>query len=141
MKKKLSMILAVMMLLGLCACGNSGTQTDTTGGEAATFRVGFGRENITPDFPVALSGGGDPNRISESVIDYIYTTCIAITDTVGKTVLLITTDVQSVGFKAAITKAVNEATGIAEENVILCTTHNHSGPAQSTTKEGGKEFL
>ena len=140
MKKILSMILAIMMLLGLCACGNNSAQTETTGAAAASFQVGFGRENITPDFPVALSGGSDPNRISESVIDYIYTTCIAITDTVGKTVLLITTDVQSVGFKAAITKAVNEATGIAEENVILCTTHNHSGPAQSTTKEGGKEF-
>lgn len=140
MKKNLSMILAALMLLGLCACGNTNAHTETTGAAAATFQVGFGRENITPDFPVALSGGGDPNRISESVIDYIYTTCIAITDTTGKTVLLVTTDVQSVGFKDAITKAVSEAAGIAEENVILCTTHNHSGPAQSTAKQGGKEF-
>ena len=140
MKKILSMILAALMLLGLCACSNSSAQTENAGGTGAAFQVGFGRENITPDFPVALSGGGDPNRISESVVDYIYTTCIAITDTTGKTVLLVTTDVQSVGFEVAITKAVTEATGVAEENIILCTTHNHSGPAQSTTKEGGKEF-
>ena len=140
MMKILAIAIAVVMVAGLCAC--SGGQTGEGAGEqpAATFQVGFGRENITPDFPVALSGGGDPNRISESVIDYIYTTCIAITDTTDRTVLLVTTDVQSVGFQSAITKAVHEATGIPEENVILCTTHNHSGPAQSTTKVGGKEF-
>ena len=71
MKKILSMILATLMLLGLCACGNGNAQTENDGAAAATFQVGFGRENITPNFPVALSGGGDPNRISESVIDYI----------------------------------------------------------------------
>ena len=142
MKKILSMILAVLMLTGLCACGGSGAGSEVSGDQTvnAVFQVGFGRENITPDFPVALSGGGDPNRISESVIDYIYTTCVAITDTAGKTVLVVTTDLQSVGFKSAITKAVTEATGITEENIILCTTHNHSGPSQSESKEGGAQF-
>lgn len=140
MKKILSAILAVLLIASLCACGGSSGANSNEEAPAATFQVGFGREDITPDFPVALSGGGDPNRISTSVIDYIYTTCVAITDTKGKTVLVVTTDLQSVGFKSAINKAVTEATGIAAENIILCTTHNHSGPSQSESKEGGAQF-
>ena len=142
MKKILSMILAVLLLVGLCACGSNGDPA-ATGDKAneAAFQVGFGRENITPDFPVALSGGGDPNRISESVIDYIYTTCVAITDPAGNTVLVITNDLQSVGFRSDITKAVTEATGVPYENILLCSTHNHSGPSQSKSKVGGPEFM
>ena len=145
MKKILSMILAVLMLLGLCACGGSsdgegaGSQSVT-----ATFQVGFGRENITPDFPVALSGGGDPNRISTSVIDYIYTTCVAITDPNGNTILVITSDVQSVAnsgsFNEGLRNAASNATGVPVENILLCATHNHSGPSQNETREGGTAF-
>ena len=142
MKKISSMILAVLVLFGLCACGGSGASTDATGGQAenAVFQVGFGRENITPDFPVALSGGGDPNRIHTSVIDYIYTTCVAITDPTGNTVLVITSDLQSVGWRSDITKVVTEATGVPYENIFLGSTHNHSGPSQNESRTGGTEF-
>lgn len=143
MKKILSMILAVLMLAGLCACGGDGEGSGDQGA-AASFQVGFGRENITPDFPVALSGGGDPNRISESVIDYIYTTCVAITDPTGKTVLVITSDLQSTpnegGYQSSILTAASDATGVPKENILLCATHNHSGPSQSESKVGGTEF-
>lgn len=144
MKKILSMILAVLMLAGLCACGGGNGEGSGDQGAAASFQVGFGRENITPDFPVALSGGGDPNRISESVIDYIYTTCVAITDPTGKTVLVITSDLQSTpnagSYQTSILSAASDATGVPKENILLCATHNHSGPSQSESKQGGPEF-
>ena len=147
MKKIFSMILAILMLFGLCACGGStGGEGEGSGDQAAaaSFQVGFGRENITPDFPVALSGGGDPNRISESVIDYIYTTCVAITDATGKTVLVITSDVQSVAnsgsFNDGLRKAASDATGVPVESILLCATHNHSGPSQNESREGGSAF-
>jgi len=140
MKKFLAIVLAVLMLATLCACDESGSNEGSGDQAAATFQVGFGRENITPDFPVALSGGGDPNRISESVIDYIFTTCVAITDAKGNTVLVITSDLQSVGWRNDIAKAVTAVTGVPYENILLCSTHNHSGPSQSESKQGGTEF-
>ena len=146
MKKILSMILAILMLVGLCACGGSGNgESEGSGnGDAAAFKVGFGRANITPEFPVALSGVGDPNRISTSVIDYIYTTCVAITDPTDKTVLVITSDLQSTpnggSYQNSILTAASEATGVPTENILLCATHNHSGPSQSESKQGGTEF-
>ena len=145
MKKILSAILAVLLIASLCACGGSSSANSNEEAPAATFQVGFGREDITPDFPVALSGGGDPNRISTSVIDYIYTTCVAITDTKGKTVLVITSDLQSIAnsgsFNDGLRKAISEATNVPAENILLCATHNHSGPSQSESKQGGTEFL
>lgn len=144
MKKILSMILAVLMLTGLCACGGSGNGEGEGGNvDAGVFQVGFGRENITPDFPTALSGGGDPNRIHTSVIDYIYTTCVAITDPTGNTVLVITSDLQSTpsgSYKDGILNAASQVTGVPKENILLCATHNHSGPSQSESKTGGTEF-
>ena len=140
MKRIFAMIIAVLMVAGMCACGGGQSNEGAGDQAAATFQVGFGRENITPDFPVALSGGGDPNRISTSVIDYIYTTCVAITDPTGNTVLVITSDVQSVGWRDEIAKVVTTATGVPYENILLCSTHNHSGPAQYEAREGGSEF-
>ena len=145
MKKILAMVLAILMLIGLCACGgNQGGEGSGDQSAAAVFQVGFGRENITPDFPVALSGGGDPNRISTSVIDHIFTTCVAITDPTGNTVLVITSDLQSTpnsgSYQSAILSAASQATGVPEENILLCATHNHSGPSQSESKTGGAEF-
>ena len=46
-----------------------------------TFRAGFGRVNITPDFPCALGGfGNDPARFHNNVLDEIFISCIAVTD-------------------------------------------------------------
>ena len=144
MKRILSMFLAVLMLVGLCACGSSGGEGTASGKETAAFMVGFGRAEITPSFPVALSGGGDPNRISTSVIDFIYTTCVAITDATGKTVLVITSDLQSTptpgSYQDSLLSAASNATGVPKENILLCATHNHSGPSQSESKQGGTEF-
>lgn len=143
MKKILSMILAILMLAGLCACGNGGSGEGGSQAAAAAFQVGFGRANITPDFPVALSGGGDPNRISTSVIDYIYTTCVAITDPTDNTVLVITSDLQSTptgSYRDSILSTASQVTGVPKENILLCATHNHSGPSQSESKQGGTEF-
>lgn len=140
MKKILAMLLAVLLLVGLSACGGSGN--GESGGEAV-FKVGFGRENITPEVPTALSGGGDPNRIHTSVIDYIYTTCVAITDPTGNTVLVITSDLQQAptgNYKESLLSAASNATGVPKENILFCATHNHSGPSQSESKTGGTEF-
>lgn len=151
MKKIISVFLAVALMLGLCACGSSGqTQSGATAAPtteaptepAAALQVGFGREKIQPDGPVALSGGGDPNRISETVLDFLYVTCVAITDGNDNTVLVITQDLQSTNesFSGMALDQIASTTGVPRENIFLSSTHNHSGPSQSTNRTGIKEY-
>lgn len=157
MKKFLSLMLVLSLVLGLCACGDAKeeqpteqpketqqqteTQTPTTE-PADTMLVGFGREKIQPEGPVALSGGGDPNRISENVLDFLYVTCVAITDASENTVLVITQDLQSTneGFSGNALNQIATSLGIPRDHIFLCSTHNHSGPSQSLNRTGIKEF-
>ena len=147
MKKILSLLLVLVLVFGLCACGGSEqtqepAQTQAPTEPAAALQVGFGREKIMPDGPVAMSGGGDPNRISTNVKDFLYVTCVAITDAADNTVLVITQDLQSSSqsFSRTALDQIATATGVARENILLCATHNHSGPAQSLDRTGIAEF-
>lgn len=139
MKKIISLILVSVMLLGLCACGSGNS---AAGKPDAAFRVGYGREKIMPDGPVAMSGGGDPNRISTNVKDFLYVTCVAITDETDNTVLIFTQDLQSTStsFSKDAVEQIVASTGVPKENILIAATHNHSGPAQSVDRTGIAEF-
>ena len=128
MKKIISIMLAVIMTLSLCACAGG---ESSTGGKAATFQVGYARENITPSDPVPLGGYGQTDkRISTGYLDYLYATCIAITDAQDNTVLLISQDLISSAQYKNVRDSINEATGIPQDQIMLCATHTHSGPDQ-----------
>lgn len=106
------------------------------------LRVGFGRAIITPTQPVHLSGGSDPKRISNNILDDMTVTCIAITDCTDRTVLLLTEDMQHVtaSFAAPAIDGITEVTGICAENIILCATHTHSVPTQNLRFPGVEAF-
>ena len=106
------------------------------------LRVGFGRAIITPTEPVHLSGGSDPKRISNNILDDMTVTCIAITDSNDRTVILMTEDMQHVtaSFAAPAIEGITEVTGIAAEDIILCATHTHSVPTQNLRFPGVEAF-
>ena len=92
--------------------------------------AGFGRQCITPDFPVHISGYGDDEiRMSEGVRDDMYVTCVAITDG-DDTVLLYTNDMLSIndGMTNEVRKLVSPATGVPGSHIFCGATHSHSGP-------------
>ena len=137
MKKLICLTLAVILVLGLCACNASG-------GEAAGFRVGFGSAVATPDHEVYLTGyGNDSERMSEGVLSDLKVTCVAITDEKGSTVLLFGLDMMKMEHALAdpYITAISEATGVPEDNIILSASHTHSSHALGnmyglTTPEG-----
>ena len=90
------------------------------------FRVGYGRVNVTPDYPVAMAGGA-ATRVSEGAIDPIYITFIALAQN-EETVLFATMDFVGTyeEFAAPVTTAISQAVGIPEERIILNSTHTHS---------------
>ena len=106
------------------------------------LQIGYGREKIMPQGPVNLSGGGNPNRISDTVLDILYVTCIAMTDAEGNTYLLFTQDLQSVVPSSSdpALQEVSKQTGVPLENMMLAATHTHSAPAPYQGRTGYAEW-
>lgn len=122
-------MLAVLMLLGLCACG------EADGPKSAQFSVGYGREDITPKESVPLAGYGNTSlRMSTTTLkkpyDAICATAVAFTDAEGTTVILIQTDLFH-SFKHVsdeVRDTLSQQTGIPRENIMVAGTHTHAAP-------------
>lgn len=132
MKKILSVILALIMVLSLCACAPAGQGGSSKDG----FQVGYARENITPKDSVPLMGYGDTwKRLSTGFLDYLYATAVAIKDPSGNTIIMITADsCTGGGFAETIQAEVSNTTGIPTENIVVNVTHSHSTPDFDQTK-------
>ena len=132
MKKLLTILLAAVMVLSLCACAGSGEGEQES---AAGLQAGFARVNITPDFSVGLGGYSDAEtRRSEGFIDYIYITCIALTEG-EETILVYTLDncAASEGVAKNLRNVITPETGIEGEKIFVGATHSHSCPSLSTS--------
>ena len=144
MKKIIAICLALMMILGLCACTSSGNAEETQGGAAAAsgLQIGYAKINVTPDFSVGLGGYSDAEtRRSEGFVEYIYTTCIAATEG-DETILVYTIDncASSKSVADRIRSAVSPATGIAEDKIFVGATHCHSCPSLTQNDAEGARY-
>ena len=128
MKRFFILSLVLVLLLGLCACGDK--KPVETAKEPQVFRVGFSRVNITGNTSLPIAGyGNTTQRMSQGFLDYICTTCIAITDEKGESVLMYTTDhVCTPNYYPDLRAAITKATGVPAERIMLTATHTHSGP-------------
>ena len=134
MKKLLCFLLASLLILGCFGCTQSESSSGTTPDTTAAFRVGYGRKDITPIDLVPLAGFGNSfNRISKGALDYLYVTCVAIADSEGNTVLLMSEDLLLSAFAVEARKQISTATGLPLENVMLAATHTHSAPDQASS--------
>ena len=123
MKRLFCLVLAVLMILSMAACG--GKEESKKG-----LQVGFGRADITPANGTPLAGyGATDTRLSTNVLDPLYATCISFYDGQDQ-VLLITTDVICTYEKFFVDgrAAVAAATGVAESNIFISATHTHCAP-------------
>ena len=136
MKKWLSVLLALCLMLSMVACGSSSGDDKqaaaTEGAQDQRFRVGYAREDITPKHPVGLTGyGNTSDRKHTEVLDYIYLTTVAVTDYQDNTMIMITVDVGNFEEEQAssLTSKAAKAAGIPKENVTISATHTHSAPS------------
>ena len=140
MKKILTLLLAILMILSLCACGESGENGEA---QMEGLQVGFGREDITPNFSVGIGGYSDnETRRSEGFLDYIYSTCIAITE--GETTILLFTIDNLAITQSNLNKlreSVSPATGVPAEHIYALGTHTHSAPSITTNDAEGQKYM
>ena len=139
MKKIICMFLAAIMVFGLCACAGSNGSA-----KSGALQAGFGRVNVTPDYPVSLAGYGNyDKRISTGYMDYLYVTCIAVTDG-NDTILMYTMDQTSAsytGLYEAFLGAITEATGVPIDKIFIGATHTHGAPVITYGSENNKRYM
>ena len=129
MKKILSFLLVLILVISLCACGDGETKS-----EAATgLQVGYCKVDVTPDFEVGLGGYSDAEtRTATGVVDHVYTSCIAVTS--GEdTILLLTIDTCGLNWtdKQNMRLVLANATKVPKDNIFIGATHGHNCPALS----------
>ena len=131
MKKILTLLLVATMVIGIFAgCGGKeGAKTDAPD----QFSVGYAKVDITPsmDYKLPLVGSNDEKtRVATGVLERLYATCTAMTDTEGNTVILFAMDAHGTGrdFITGVRNAVQEKTGIEGKYVQMTASHTHQGP-------------
>lgn len=93
--------------------------------------VGVAAVDITPDYPIRLSGYGNRRTESEGVAQKIWAKALAIGD--QSPVILVTVD--NCGVPQSLTEEVarrlNEKAGIERARFSLCSSHSHTAPCLS----------
>ena len=132
MKKCVCVIFALLLLLQGCSPRQEMQEAEPK----KTFQVGFGRTDITPEDSVPLAGYGNTSkRMSTTLLDYLYATCLAITDPEGETVLLFSQDLVNSSQTERVRQTVSQVTGVPEDHIMVAATHTHSAPDQSSSHE------
>lgn len=92
------------------------------------LKVGYCKLDITPGESLPMAGlGNSAQRKSKAVLEPIFATCIALTDSKENTALFFSLDIQNAyGPVAGFREAVSKAVGLPESQVMMSFTHNHS---------------
>lgn len=93
-----------------------------------SFKVGVGREIITPPLGTALYGYPKV-RYAEGVHDDLHVTAFAFASATEQ-MIMISADICAHGFEEALAlrKLVSKETGVPVSNITFSTIHTHSGP-------------
>lgn len=128
MKRILSLTLAAILAMSLCACGGE-TPEPTEPFPETTLELGFGRANITPEDSVPLFGYADTVRQSTDIHDPLTVTCIFMKDG-ESTALLFSQDLNysTNTISPDLRLKLWNQTGVAQENISFAATGTYGGP-------------
>jgi hypothetical protein len=101
-----------------------------TTADAAGWKVGVARRDVTPDAPIWMAGYGARTAPSEGVVHPLWVRALAIEDEAGTAVVLVTLDVCGIDrdLSLAIRRALEERHALARDRVVLACSHTHCGP-------------
>src|SRR5687767_3020788 len=100
------------------------------GGAEEALRVGVAQVDITPDYPVRLSGFGFRRAESEGVTQKIWAKALAFGDEAEGPAVLITTDNLCVPdeITGEIARRLAPKIGVKRERLTITATHTHTAP-------------
>ncbi|MBL8171940.1 MAG: neutral/alkaline non-lysosomal ceramidase N-terminal domain-containing protein [Acidobacteria bacterium] len=124
--------LLTILTLALCC------QTAFAQKTNADWRAGVAKAVITPDQPVWMAGYGSRTKPSEGTSQELYAKALALQDNRGKRVVIVTTDILGIPREMgdAIASGVAQKYKLTRANLVLTSTHTHTGPVPHRNLEG-----
>ncbi len=102
----------------------------------APYDVGVAKLDVTPDYPVRMSGYSNRSREFDGVEQPIFAKALAVR--AGKAPPLVLVTVDSLGVPASLIEKVAERLAkshrLPRANFAICATHTHSAPATTAAK-------
>ena len=101
--------------------------------EDLQYQVGVAKTDITPDYPIRLSGYGSRREETSEIAQRIYAKSLAISHQDDDPFVMIL--VENVGIPDHLTKEVanrlSKVARVSRERFVICSTHTHSAPCLS----------
>jgi hypothetical protein len=111
--------------------------------EAGDWKVGLAAVKITPEEPVPMSGYASRTKPFEGVNDDLWARALALEDAEGRVGVIVTSDL--IGFRGPIAESIcakiAAKSGLKREQVLLNSTHTHSGPQTSLDPAAGEAIV
>jgi hypothetical protein len=99
-------------------------------GSIKGWKAGVARAVITPDEPIWMAGYGSRDHPSEGTLVDLWAKALAIQDSKGKKVVIVTTDI--LGFPQKMSNRIRDQLavkyGLTRSQIILSSSHTHTGP-------------
>lgn len=96
----------------------------------AEFKVGVARRVITPALPIWMSGYAARTKPADGVVHELWAKALAIEDNRGRRAVIVTTDL--IGLPREVSQAVaagvQKQFGLGRAQLLLNSSHTHSGP-------------
>jgi hypothetical protein len=103
------------------------------------WKVGLAQVKITPERPVFLAGYASRNKPFSKVESDLYAKALVLEDREGHRAVLVTSDL--IGFSAAVAEPICERLrdkmGLKREQILLNSSHTHTGPTLTLKASGG----
>jgi hypothetical protein len=131
-----TLFIAIVLLVCALILSSCTRQTAPAGSNRSeqALQAGVARIDITPDFPVALEGYLNPEtRISTGVHDRLFVRAIAFSNG-PRRLVVVSCDLGGFLFSDYFRYAILEAFKLRHDELFLCATHTHSGPALSLNR-------
>lgn len=124
--------LLTILTLALCCQAAFAQKTNSD------WRAGVAKAVITPDQPVWMAGYGSRTKPSEGTSQELYAKALALQDNRGKRVVIVTTDILGIPREMgdAIASGVAQKYKLTRANLVLTSTHTHTGPVPHRNLEG-----
>jgi len=95
------------------------------------WRAGLSKVDITPKYPIRLSGYGSRSESTEQIATPLHIRCLALENQANEIHLILS--VESIGLPGEmthqVTKAIQDLYSIPRERIVVCSTHTHCAPA------------
>jgi hypothetical protein len=96
----------------------------------AEIKVGIGRKVITPQTPIWLTGYASRNKPATEILQDLWAKALVFEETPGSRVVIVTTDLLGLSHEIseAVAKRISNKYGIKRSQLLLNSSHTHSGP-------------